>query len=99
MHLITYHDFFWRFVFQFSVVNAARQLIDGQTAEPLNRMRVLVVGRERVGKTSTVRALLGQAFRKDEASTIGAHVTEGSASAQVCIHAAVSINCLCAFLN
>ena len=40
-------------------------------AKPLNEVKLLLVGRGNAGKTSTVRALLGQPFNNTEESTTG----------------------------
>ena len=64
----------------YNINAAARSLLDGHSEaiiQPLNRVKLLVVGRERVGKTSTVRALLGKPFNKEEPSTVGAAIVEG----------------------
>ncbi|KAJ7369730.1 hypothetical protein OS493_036761 [Desmophyllum pertusum] len=49
-----------------------RALESGTTSD--KRVKVLLIGQDRVGKTSVGRSLKGEEFRKDESSTDGVHM-------------------------
>ena len=49
-----------------------RALETGKTSD--KRVKILLVGQDRVGKTSVARSLKGEPFRKDESSTEGVQI-------------------------
>ena len=53
---------------------------EGAVSQPFMRAKLLLVGRGRAGKTSTVKSLLSKPFDAKEASTIGCNTKESTAS-------------------
>ena len=49
-----------------------RQVLLSGDSQPWMRSKLMLVGEGRAGKTSTLRSLMGEAFRENEMSTIGA---------------------------
>lgn len=54
--------------------------LENNESLPWNRTRLMVLGHERVGKTATIRSLLGEEFRPQWRSTVGVSLTEVSAT-------------------
>ena len=53
---------------------------EGAVSQPFMRAKLLLVGRGRAGKTSTVKSLLSKPFDTKEPSTIGCNTKESTAS-------------------
>mmetsp|Transcript_11697 Transcript_11697/g.13522 ORF Transcript_11697/g.13522 Transcript_11697/m.13522 type:complete len:929 (-) Transcript_11697:915-3701(-) len=57
-------------------LSAFTEAVNGGKMAPWGRAKLMVIGQGRVGKTATVRSLLGEEFKQTWISTVGASVTQ-----------------------